>query len=150
MTEDELRKAIVSEAETWIGTPYISNACIKGKRGGTDCAMLLIGVYANVGVVPKEFDPRPYSPQWHIHKDEEKYISNVLRFAKEIPGPPKPGDIAMFLIGRVHAHGAIVVDWPYVIHAIGNDKVGLDDVSKYTVGKRALALVPQRFFSLWG
>jgi cell wall-associated NlpC family hydrolase len=149
MTEAEGRAAIVMEAMTWIGTPYVSNAMVKGRRGGTDCAMLLVGVYGNVGLVPKGFDPRPYPPQWHVHKSEEKYMNYVLSFAKEIQGPPKPGDVVMFKIGQVHAHGAIVTQWPNVIHAIGNSSVLPDDVSKNTTGKRALWLVPKRFFSYW-
>jgi cell wall-associated NlpC family hydrolase len=153
MDEAEARQAIVREAQTWIGTPYHSNALVKGPRGGTDCAMLLIGVYGNVGLIPKDFDPRPYPPQWHVHRNEEKYLNYVLEFVKEVDGPParipKPGDLVMFKLGRVFAHGAIVVDWPNVIHAIGDDRVLPEDISKNTTGKRAFANVPQRFFSLW-
>lgn len=154
MTEADARAKIVLEAESWIGTPYVSNAMVKGKNGGgTDCAMLLIAVYGNLGLIPKEFDPRPYPPQWHVHRNEEKYIGGVLGFAKEVAAPPirapKPGDVVMFKLGRVFAHGAIIVDWPMVIHAIGNGVVMKEDVSKSTTGKRALARVPQRFFTLW-
>lgn len=149
MDEVETRAKIVIEAQSWIGTPYISNGMIKGRRGGTDCAMFIIGVYANLGLIPQEFDPRPYPAQWHVHRNEEKYLSYVLQFVKEIEGLPKPGDLAMFKIGLVFAHGAIVVNWPNVIHAIGNDSVVPEDISKSIIGKRALANVPQRFFSLW-
>lgn len=149
MDESETRARIVAEAMTWVGTPYISNGLVKGRRGGTDCAMLLLGVYGNVGLLPKEFDPRPYPPQWHVHRSEEKYLAAVTQFVKEIPGPPKPGDLAMFKIGLAFAHGAIVTNWPNVIHAMGNDQVVMQDVSKNIIGKRALAIVPQRFFSFW-
>lgn len=146
-----MRSAIVAEAKSWIGTPYLSNALVKG--GGTDCAMLLVGVYGNVGLVPKEFDPRPYPPQWHVHRNEEKYLSYILQFVKEVKGPPErvplPGDLVMFKIGLVFAHGAIVTEWPNVIHALGNSAVVPDDISKNTIGKRALWLVPKRFFSFW-
>ena len=149
MDEIEARVKIVEEAKSWIGTPYISNGMIKGPRGGTDCAMFLVGVYSNIGLIPREFDPRPYPPQWHVHRNEEKYLGYVLQFVKEIEGLPKPGDLAMFKIGQVFAHGAIVIEWPNVIHAIGNDCVTPEDISKSIIGKRALARVPQRFFSLW-
>jgi hypothetical protein len=66
----------------------------------------------------------------------------------EFDGPPEPGDITLFLISRVHAHGAIVVDWPWVIHAVARDKVCIDDISKFTLGKRALALTNKRYFSM--
>lgn len=148
MTEDEVRRAIVSEARSWIGTPYVSNAMIKGRRGGVDCAMLPIAVYSACGLIPKEFDPRPYPPQWHVHRNEEKYLAYVQQFTHEI-ATPAPGDFAMFKVGFVFAHGAIVTQWPMVIHAVGNAIVFEDDISKQTVGKRALARVQQRFFSLW-
>jgi cell wall-associated NlpC family hydrolase len=149
MTEEDARRAIVAEALTWIGTPYISGQMVKGKRGGTDCAMILVGVYGNVGLIPKQFRPEPYSPQWHVHRSEEKYLSYVLKFAHEIEGPPLPGDLVTFKIGNVMAHGAVVTEWPMVVHAVANDRVMPEDVSKNTTGKRALMNVEQRFFSFW-
>ena len=153
MDENAARAAIVAEAKTWIGTPYLSNGMIKGRRGGVDCAMFPLAVYAEAGFIPKEFDPRPYSPQWHVHRNEETYVSYVLHFAKEVAAPPErmplPADFVMFKIGRVSAHGAIVIAWPNVIHAVGNDRVIVDDISKQMIGKRALWTVPKRFFSLW-
>lgn len=148
MDEAEARAAVVSEAMSWIGTPYLSNGLIKGRQGGTDCAMLLIGVYANVGLIP-HIDPRPYSPTWHLHRNEEAYMGYVLQFAKQIPGPPKPADVVMFKLGKVFAHGSIVVQWPWVIHAIGNMAVLREDVSKNTIGKRALWNMPRQFYSIW-
>lgn len=152
-SEEEWRKKIVIEAESWIGTPYLSNALVKGKRGGTDCAMLFIGIYGNLGLVPKEFDPRPYPAMWHMHRNEEKYLGYIQQYMLEIPEPavrsPLPADLVLFKIGHVFAHGAIVTNWPMVIHAVGNDRVLPDDISRNTTGKRALAIVPQRAFSLW-
>lgn len=154
MEETELRRLVVEEALSWVGTPYRSNAMIKGRQGGgTDCVMLLIAVYSKFGLLPGYVDPRPYPPEWHIHRNEERYMNEVMRLSTEVPGPPQrqplPADVVMFKIGRVFAHGAIVADWPRVIHAIGNDVVLLQDVSKNIIGKRALAIVPQRFFTLW-
>lgn len=150
--EIALRAKIVEEAKTWLGTPYVSNGMVKGKRGGTDCAMILIGVYGAVGLIPKDFDPRPYPAQWHVHRNEEKYLHFVLTFADEVKPPserkPLPADLVLFKIGKLFAHGAIIVDWPIVIHTIGNDKVRLDNISMSTTGKRALARVEQRFFCL--
>lgn len=153
MNEDEIRESIVKESLSWVGTPYVSNAMVKGKDGGgTDCAMLLIAVYRSLGLIPGDSDPRPYSPQWHVHRNEEKYMGIVLQYATEVEAPPKrmpkAGDMVMFKIGRVFAHGGIIINWPNIVHAIGDGIVMLDDVSKNTIGKRALANVPQRFFCL--
>jgi cell wall-associated NlpC family hydrolase len=151
--EQALRQRIVDEAKTWIGTPYISNGMIKGRRGGTDCAMLLVGVYAAVGLLTKEFDPRPYPAEWHVHRNEEKYMGYVTQFMHHMPSieerKPLPGDLVMFKIGHVFAHGAIVTDWPFVVHALGGSAVVADDVSKNTTGKRALWYVPKNVFSYW-
>lgn len=153
MTEAEGRRALVSEARSWIGTPYVSNGLVKGPKGGTDCAMFILAVYQGVGLLPKEFDPRPYPAQWHIHQNAERYLGQVERWAHEVAAPPQhkpePGDVVMFLLGRVFAHGAIVVDWPNVIHAVGGDRVLPEDISTNTTGKRALWTVPKRYFSYW-
>lgn len=148
MDEAEARAAIVREALAWVGTPYLSNAMVQGKAGGTDCVMLLVGVYKKVGLIP-DIDPRPYSPTWHVHRNEEMYMKGILTYAKEIAGPPLPADLVMFKIGKLFAHGAIVTAWPWVVHAIGGLTVMREDVSKNTIGKRALWLVPRRYFSLW-
>lgn len=152
-SEAEIRARVVAEAKTWIGTPYVSNGMVKGKRGGTDCAMLLVGVYANTGIISKDFDPRPYPPQWHVHRNEERYMNYVLQFATEIPPPPErmplPGDLVMFKLGLAFAHAAIITDWPFVIHALGDSIVTADDISKATTGKRALWTAPKHFFTFW-
>lgn len=153
MNEAEKRQIVVAEAKSWIGTPYVANGMIKGRRGGVDCAMFPLAVYANCGYIPKEFDPRPYSPQWHVHRNEEKYMKYVRSFSIEVPGPPGraplPGDFVLFKIGKLFAHGAIVTEWPFVIHALGDSFVLPEDISKNTTGKRALWLVPKTFFTLW-
>lgn len=149
MTEDEQRQRVIDIAMSWIGTPYVSNAMVKGRRGGVDCAMILVDVYCEAGIIPKEFDPRPYPPQWHMHRGEENYLNFVQSFSHEIFHNPGPGDIVLFKIGRLFAHGAIVTLWPQVVHARAPGPVILDDVLKNTTGKHALANVDRRYFSFW-
>jgi len=149
--ETILRQKLVAEAETWLGTPYVSNGLVKGKRGGTDCAMLIIGIYRNVGLLPHGFDPRPYPPQWHLHQSEEKYLSYVVNYSDKVLGPParvpKAGDLVLFKLGRVYSHGGMVLAWPTIIHAIGNAEVIPEDISKSTIGKRAFWPAEKLFFS---
>jgi cell wall-associated NlpC family hydrolase len=151
--EESLRSQLAAEALSWVGTPYVSNGMIKGRRGGVDCAMILIGIYQNVGLVPKSFDPRPYPAQWHLHQSEERYLNQMLNWAVEVPGPPErkplPGDIVLFKLGKVFSHSAIIISWPIVVHAMGNDRVIKEDLSKRTEGKRAFWTLPMRFFSYW-
>jgi hypothetical protein len=37
--------------------------------------------------------------------------------AREVAAIARPGDVALFRVGRAEAHGAIVAAWPTVIHA---------------------------------
>lgn len=142
VTEDERvsRAEVLAEAASWLATPYHHQGRIKG--AGVDCATLLIEVYRAAGLVPR-IDPRPYPPDWHLHRSAERYLGWVQRYAREIPAPG-PGDVALFRFGRCFSHGAIVAEWPRLIHAyIGQGCIWAD-------GTRApLAGRPVRFFSLW-
>jgi cell wall-associated NlpC family hydrolase len=107
------RADVVSEALSWLGTPYHHQGRIKGV--GVDCAMLLADVYHVCGLIP-HIDPRPYPPDWHFHRSQERYLGWVRQYAHEVV-TPLPGDIAVFQFGRCVSHGAIVVEWPTIVHA---------------------------------
>jgi NlpC/P60 family putative phage cell wall peptidase len=114
--ENEQRAAIVAEAQSWLRTPYHHLADLKGV--GVDCAMLLVRVYQAAGFVPADFDPRPYAPEWFLHRDEERYLAGMEKYSKRIDADlAKPGDILVYRFGRTASHGAIVVDDALVIHA---------------------------------
>ena len=108
------RRRVVAEAKTWLRTPYHHMGRIKG--GGTDCLMLLTEVYEAAGVIP-HVDVTFYPPDWNLHRDAERYLQGLMRYARGIGGPPQSGDVAVFKFGRCFAHGAIVVSWPRLIHA---------------------------------
>jgi len=108
------RSVVIAEAETWVRTPYHHMGRVKG--GGTDCLMLLAEVYEAAGVIP-HIDVPFYPPDWNLHRDAERYLEGLLPYAREIDGPPRRGDVAIFKFGRCFAHGAIVVSWPRLIHA---------------------------------
>lgn len=140
--QSEQRALVVGEAHTWLRTKFHDCARVKGE--GVDCANLLIGVYAAADVI-SEFEPERYSPQWHLHRSEEKFLQTIERFAHEIPGPPEPGDVALFQFARCFSHGAIVIKWPTIIHAYVGRGVEICDVSKdgHFIGRRT------KFFSAW-
>jgi cell wall-associated NlpC family hydrolase len=108
------RQRVVAEAETWLRTPYHHMGRIKG--GGIDCLTLLAEVYEAAGVIP-HVDVPFYPPDWNLHRDTERYLRGLMRYARGIGGPPQGGDVAVFRFGRCFAHGAIVVSWPRLIHA---------------------------------
>jgi cell wall-associated NlpC family hydrolase len=118
-----MTSAVVSEAMTWLNTPYHHQGRIKG--AGTDCAMLLCEVYETVGLIP-HIDPRPYPPDWHLHRSEERYLRWIEDYADKVDNP-LPGDVALYQFGRTISHGAIVVSWPTIIHAYRGEGVVLAD-----------------------
>lgn len=122
------RQNVISEAFTWLNTPYHHQANLKGV--GVDCVMLLVEVYKACGLIPATVDPRPYANDWHVHRSEEVYLGGVEQLAERVD-VPEPGDIALFQFGRCVSHGALVVKWPLVMHAfIENSAVVLTDISK--------------------
>ncbi len=111
----EQRTNVVRAAREWLGTPYHHHGRIKG--AGADCAMFPLAVYQACGVLPADYQPPEYSVQWHLHRSEELYLKEIDRFVREITGPPQPADFVVFRFGRTYSHGAIVINWPIVIHA---------------------------------
>jgi cell wall-associated NlpC family hydrolase len=85
-----------------------------------------------------------------LHSNAEVYLNYVLAHAHEIDGPPKPADVVMFRFGRVYSHGAIVIDWPRVVHSLSPEGVRIENVERCTLGPRAMAKLPRKYFSLWG
>ena len=140
------RAAVVAAARSWIGTPYHNCADIKGV--GVDCCMLLIRVYCDLGLMPL-VDPRPYSPDWHLHRNEERYLEGVLERAKEVKAPDL-GDTMLFRWGRTMSHGGIVtVTAPLtIVHAYAPARCVTEDEIARSAVLADRRRVP-RFFSLW-
>lgn len=115
MTEAEQRAAIVAEAISFEGTPYHAHGRLKGV--GVDCAMFPALCYESTGFCP-EVNPE-YSEQWMHHRDEELYLAEIRKWAREIDREAlAPGDLVVWKFGRTYSHSAIVIDPPLVIHAI--------------------------------
>ncbi len=150
MTEEQERRAVVTETRSWIGTPYNSGQDVKG--AGVDCGMILVRVFDAVGLLPQGLDPRPYPAQWAIHQREEMYLGWLKKFGREIDeGAAGPGDVVAMLFGLVFGHAAIITSWPMVVHAIGN-KVREDDFSRNALLRKLASdkeNVKLRFFSIW-
>lgn len=148
MSEADERAAVVAAALSWAGTPYRHRARLKGV--GVDCATLIQAAYVEAGLVADR--PLPaYSPQWHLNRDAQAYLKEILDNAPEIPGPPGPGDVAVWRIGRTFSHGAIVVAWPRIVHATIGRSCYEDDALRAAWldqlpggGER-----PRKFFSFW-
>jgi cell wall-associated NlpC family hydrolase len=116
---DSLRDRVVAEARSWIGTPYIARACVKGS--GVDCAYLLVGVYSAVGLMPK-LDIGTYPVEWHMHRGEELYLDRLPEYCDPVERG-EPADIVMFRIGRTVSHSGVLLDVPgQFVHAWSRDR----------------------------
>jgi NlpC/P60 family putative phage cell wall peptidase len=115
MDVSEQRARVVAEARTWLLTPYRHGADLRGV--GVDCGMFIVRIFVDLGLTPP-FDPRPYAPDWMIHRNEEKYLDFFN--SRCAPGSdPRPGDIALFRYGRSYSHAGVVTqtDPDAIIHA---------------------------------
>jgi cell wall-associated NlpC family hydrolase len=142
-TEQEERAAVVQEALSWQGTPYHHLGRVKG--AGVDCGQLLAAVFEAAGLTPN-IDPGEYPRDWNLHRGDERYLGIVETYAHRIEGPPQPGDILLYKWGRCINHGAIVVEWPLVIHSFVDQGVILDDAA----ANSGLASRLVGIWSCWG
>ena len=133
MDIQEQRSAVITEAMSWLRTPHHNHACIKG--AGVDCGQFPIAVYEAAGVIP-HIDVPPYPPDFHLHSGREWYLGIVEQFGRELPSDaiPKKGDFVLYKIGRVFSHGAIVIEWPTIIHAYVGQGVVIADGTQGHLG----------------
>lgn len=147
-TEQEQRDAVIAEAMTWIGTPHHNGARVKGQ--GVDCGQFPIAVYAALGLMP-DIKPDAYPPDFHLHRDREWYLSIAEKYGKELPegSKPKRGDFALYKIGRIFSHGAIIEVWPgRIIHAyVGQGVSVADGLQGHLGSKKHVKAI--KFFTLW-
>ncbi len=130
-----IRQAVIAEARTWIGTPFHhNNSMVKG--AGVACGPLLIAVYGKLGIpVPAVPDLGHFPMDWHENTSEERYLNILLGFTKVVE-IPQPGDIALFKIGQVHGHSAIVTAWPEVIHVLWRHVVQVANAEQRPLKRR--------------
>jgi cell wall-associated NlpC family hydrolase len=124
---DPLRQQILDAAMELRGTPYRHRGCLPGV--GIDCAMTVVWVCKRVGLLPHAWEAPYYSPEWHMHQNEEQLLQTLeAAGAQEIPRDThQPGDILAFQYGRVCSHlGIRVADihgMPYLVHAVWKEQV---------------------------
>lgn len=134
MTIEEQRAAVIVEARSWIGTPFVHGATIK--HYGVGCGSLMIACYGAAGVPVPDPAKLGYFPHdWHHHDPRERYLEIMNQFAHPVEVPTS-GDIVMFKIGKVYGHSAIVVKWPEVIHVMWMRTVELADATKAPLARR--------------
>lgn len=140
------REKIVSEALSWIGTPYHEHGRQKGV--GVDCLTFIERVFFHAGLVDGVEIPH-YSPQWHLHRSRELYIDGLSRYMVEVESP-KPADVAVWKFGRTFSHGAIVTEWPDVVQCVKGTGVSRAHALRDALFRDKGVMRPVKFFSFWG
>lgn len=94
-----LAELIVAEARTWIGTPYVHQASLKG--AGCDCLGLVRGVWRVVtGTEPET--PPPYSRDWSERSGTETLRDAAARHMLAIDvAEAREGDVPLFAYDRL-------------------------------------------------
>jgi NlpC/P60 family putative phage cell wall peptidase len=132
---------IVAIARSWIGTPYVHQASVKG--AGCDCLGLLRGVWRELNGEEAEDIP-PYLPDWNAPGGETLRDGLARHLSPIALTDIAPGDVVLFrMVPRASArHCAIVGDKDGVltlIHARQNKRVGEEPLSPFWRAKLAYA-----------
>lgn len=93
------RAAILDEARTWLGTPYLHQASEKGQ--GADCLGLIRGVWRGVcGAEPES--PPAYGPDWNERRALQEPLLSAARrhFIERDVGAARAGDVLIFRVVR--------------------------------------------------
>lgn len=107
------REKIVNAAISWLRTRWHHRQCKKG--AGVDCGRFIHAAYEEAGLVgPEDFGS--YPADWMMHRSEERYLAWVEKYLDRVD-TPLPGDVAVWKYGHCFSHGAIVIDWPTIIHS---------------------------------
>ena len=121
-------------ARSWIGTPYVHQASVKGV--GCDCLGLLRGVWRELrGEEPE--DAPPYAPDWAEATGAETLRDALARHLSAVaPATLHPGDVALFRMApRGPAkHCGIVAEKSgalTLIHARQNKRVGEEPLGAF-------------------
>ena len=82
------RDDVLREARTWLKTPFHHQACLRGQ--GVDCAMLVVGVGAALGLMPMlSTEERAYGRL----PNPERMRAVITKYMDPVDGDPQPGDV---------------------------------------------------------
>jgi NlpC/P60 family putative phage cell wall peptidase len=108
---------IVAETWTWLGTPYLHQASLKGV--GCDCLGLVRGVWRAV-IGPEPEAPPPYRPDWAETGTGDPLLAAAGRHLHPVaPEAMRPGDVLAFRWrpGLPAKHLGILVEPGRFLHA---------------------------------
>lgn len=133
------RERIVSEATSWIGTPYRHQASLKGV--GCDCLGLIRGIWR--ALFSAEPEPMAaYTPDWAEASGEETLARAAQRHMREItPSIAEPGDILLFRWreGLPAKHAGVLIEPARFVHAHQGAAVSAAAYSRWWRARTAFA-----------
>jgi len=131
LANNTLQAQIITEARSWIDTPYLHQASIRNV--GCDCLGLARGIWRAVYGDEPETTPA-YSPDWAESAKHEQLAFAARRHMREIePTDFRPADLLIFR-WRAHVpakHLAIVVSPATMVHAQQGARVCEVPISKW-------------------
>ncbi len=111
------RAAIISEARSWIGTPYRHQASLKG--AGCDCLGLVRGIWrAEIGREPETLPP--YRADWGEPSGREHLLIAMGRHFRDVPlACAESGDVLIFRMqtGAIAKHCGVMISPTAFVHA---------------------------------
>lgn len=96
--------AVIETARSWIGTPYVHQASLRG--AGCDCLGLLRGIWRDINGAEPEAVPA-YAPDWDEAQGSEALWQAARRHLRpKEPGQEAEGDVLLFRMraGAVAKH----------------------------------------------
>jgi len=111
MTEN-ISNRIITQARTWLGTPFHHQARLKGK--GCDCLGLIVGVVDELGLKDKNgVKLAAYDEVTYSREPDGAYLTQKLTgLLAEIPiDEARAGDLALFKVRENPQHLAILSDY---------------------------------------
>lgn len=131
----ERTEQAVELARTWLGTPYLHQACLKGV--GVDCVGLIRGIYHEMyGVEPPELIK--YSADWGDSNGNEDMLIAARKYLEPVPlDQVDAGHVVLmrWQKHRVAKHSMIMTGKATAIHAYNRAPVIEIDLHKWWLDK---------------
>jgi cell wall-associated NlpC family hydrolase len=140
--DETRRRALIWEANSWVGTPFHGHAKLKGV--GVDCVQLAGAIYIATGFLT-EFNPGWYPIDGGNHDESSRVVEWIEQSGKFHRCSPHgaqamPGDLICIQYARVAHHVGVVVAGEEFVHAMFNHHVMMSSLADSTYAKRLNAI----------
>ena len=132
------REHLVTEARSWVGTPFFGNSCAKGR--GASCQMLAASLYRATGwLSPDEVIPEV--PMSHARSSDRSLLmewigSRADLLPVESMDDLQPGDLLAFRMPRTVHHAGVYLGCGLFVQAIEGPGVVISPLADATWSSR--------------